>query len=94
MAPPSVPSIISDIVAAGKKFESNEPGSREALVNLGQALSMALEIPSEFIQRSMWAEVSANHGRVSARPFLLSGAMGARPSPGALPPSLCMLEGI
>lgn len=58
MGPPSVSSIISDIVSAGKKYESNEPGAREDLVSLGQALSMALEIPSEFVQRSMWAEVS------------------------------------
>lgn len=53
-----ITSIIEDIVRAGKGFNSNEPGSRETLVDLGRTLVAALELPSEFIQRSMWAEVS------------------------------------
>lgn len=70
MASPSISSIISDIVAAGKQYESNVPGSREALVDLGRALSMAAEIPSEFVQRSMWAEVSETHEDVPACVFI------------------------
>lgn len=55
-----VSSIVEEIVAAGKAYNSNEVGSRESLIDLGRTLVAALEIPSEFIQRSFWAEVSTN----------------------------------
>lgn len=58
MANTSVTSLIEDIVRAGKAHDNNAPGSRETLVDLGHSLVAALEIPSEFVQRSMWAEVS------------------------------------
>jgi hypothetical protein len=57
MATPVV-SILERIAAAGKAFEGNEVGSREALIELGRDLVATLEIPSEFLQRSFWAEVS------------------------------------
>ncbi|KAM3066039.1 hypothetical protein ACMFMG_010622 [Clarireedia jacksonii] len=62
MTAPSVPSILDALSAAGKAFEKNEAGSREALIEHSRALVSALEIPSEFIQRSFWAEpaMSAN----------------------------------
>lgn len=50
-------SILEDLATAGKAFEKNEAGSREALIDHSRALVAALEIPSEFIQRSFWAEV-------------------------------------
>ncbi|ROW04362.1 hypothetical protein VSDG_00914 [Cytospora chrysosperma] len=56
MANTSVTSLIEDIVRAGKAHDNNAPGSRETLVDLGHSLVAALEIPSEFVQRSMWAE--------------------------------------
>lgn len=58
MANTSVASLIENIVRAGQSYDSKAPGSRETLVDLGHALVAALEIPSEFVQRSMWAEVS------------------------------------
>jgi hypothetical protein len=57
MASP-VLSILERVAAAGKAYEGNELGSRENLIELGRDLVAALEIPSEFIQRSFWAEVS------------------------------------
>lgn len=57
MATP-IPTILQQIAAAGKAFEGEQVGSREALIELGRDLVAALEIPSEFLQRSFWAEVS------------------------------------
>jgi hypothetical protein len=57
MATASVTSIVERIAAAGKAYEGDERGSREALIDLGRDLVAALEIPSEFLQRSFWAEV-------------------------------------
>lgn len=57
MAMAPVTSILERIAAAGKAYESDERGSREALIDLGRDLVAALEIPSEFLQRSFWAEV-------------------------------------
>ncbi|KAL4733744.1 S-adenosyl-L-methionine-dependent methyltransferase [Aspergillus similis] len=51
-----VASIIESLAAAGKAYEKNEAGSREALIDLGRALVTRLEIPSEFLQRTFWAE--------------------------------------
>lgn len=59
MASSSVSSILDGIAAAGKSFGENEAGSREALIEYSRSLVAALEIPSEFIQRSFWAEVSS-----------------------------------
>ncbi|RAL09103.1 putative hydroxyindole O-methyltransferase [Aspergillus homomorphus CBS 101889] len=52
----SVSSILEDLTAAGKAFDSDQPGAREALIDRSRALVAALEMPSEFIQRSFWAE--------------------------------------
>lgn len=62
MTIPSVSSILKELLAAGKAFDRNEAGSREALIEYSRALVSALEIPSEFIQRSFWAEVSLDPG--------------------------------
>lgn len=70
MAQPSVNTIIQRIIAAGEQYGSNTPGARETLVDLGHELSMALEIPSEFIQRSMWAEVDMILHPTTADPTL------------------------
>lgn len=56
-----VTSIIDSLVAAGKAYENNEPGAREALIDNSRALMTSLEIPSEFLQRSFWAEVALPH---------------------------------
>ncbi|KAL2840656.1 S-adenosyl-L-methionine-dependent methyltransferase [Aspergillus pseudoustus] len=52
----SVSSILEGLATAGKAFEQNEAGAREALIDLGRALVAQLEIPSEFLQRTFWAE--------------------------------------
>ena len=57
MSSSSVSSILEGLATAGKAFEKHEAGSREALIDHSRALVAALEIPSEFIQRSFWAEV-------------------------------------
>jgi hypothetical protein len=62
-----VSSILEGLATAGKAFEKNEAGSREALIDYSRALIAALEIPSEFIQRSFWAEVSLMHAGVFSR---------------------------
>lgn len=49
--------ILEGLATGGKAFEKNEAGSREALIDHSRALVAALEIPSEFIQSSIWAEV-------------------------------------
>lgn len=58
MASP-VSDILQSIALAGKAYEKNGSGSREALIELGRALVGELEIPSEFVQRSFWAEVNS-----------------------------------
>lgn len=63
MASLSVSSILEALASAGKAFEKNEAGSREALIDQSRALVAALEIPSEFLQRSFWAEVSLYKGQ-------------------------------
>jgi hypothetical protein len=53
-----VSKILERIAAAGKAYEGDEIGLRENLIELGRDLVATLEIPSEFLQRSFWAEVS------------------------------------
>lgn len=55
----SVSSILEGLAVAQKAFEKDEAGAREALIDRSRALVSALEIPSEFIQRTFWAEVSS-----------------------------------
>jgi hypothetical protein len=57
MASPTVSELLESISAAGKALEKNEAGSRETLIENSRALVAALEIPSEFLQRTFWAEV-------------------------------------
>lgn len=52
-----ISSIIDRIAAAGTAYESKQIGSRESLIELSRDLIATLEIPSEFLQRSFWAEV-------------------------------------
>ncbi|KAJ6166348.1 hypothetical protein N7485_009592 [Penicillium canescens] len=56
MASTQASTILDQLVEAGKAFKQDEPGSREALIAHSRALVAALEIPSEFIQRTFWAE--------------------------------------
>ncbi|KAJ5143775.1 uncharacterized protein N7515_002562 [Penicillium bovifimosum] len=56
MASPSAISILDAIATSRKAFENNEAGAREALIDQSRALISALEIPSEFVQRTFWAE--------------------------------------
>lgn len=58
MAATPVKSILKRITAAGESYEGKERGSRETLIDLARDLVAALELPSEFLQRSFWAEVS------------------------------------
>lgn len=57
MTSPSVSAILDGIATSRAAFDKNEAGSREALINQSRALIAALEIPSEFVQRTFWAEV-------------------------------------
>jgi hypothetical protein len=57
MASPTPSEILDGIAAARIAFDKNEAGSREALIDYSRALIAALEIPSEFVQRTFWAEV-------------------------------------
>jgi hypothetical protein len=57
MASPSATAILDAIATSRTAFENNEAGSREALIHQSRALIAALEIPSEFVQRTFWAEV-------------------------------------
>ncbi|KAJ5787522.1 hypothetical protein N7457_002512 [Penicillium paradoxum] len=56
MASPSVSAILDSIATSRAAFDKNEPGSRESLIDQSRALIAALEIPSEFVQRTFWAE--------------------------------------
>ena len=49
--------ILGELKNAEKGFLDDSPGSREQLLNLTYALTSALELPSEAIQRMGWAEV-------------------------------------
>ena len=57
MTASQVSTILERIAAAGDAYGSHGLGSREALIDLSRDLIAALEIPSEFLQRSFWAEV-------------------------------------
>lgn len=59
MASVTVPELLEGIALAGKALEKNEAGAREALIENSRALVAALEIPSEFLQRSFWSEVAS-----------------------------------
>ncbi|KAJ5094095.1 hypothetical protein N7456_009956 [Penicillium angulare] len=56
MASQAPSEILDGIAAARIAFEKNEAGSREALIDYSRALISSLEIPSEFVQRTFWAE--------------------------------------
>lgn len=72
MAPQQVSSILEQIASAGKAYEKNEPGSREVLIDQSRALVASLEIPSEFLQRTFWAEVSSRQTTPMELAFFLS----------------------
>ncbi|KAJ5981981.1 hypothetical protein N7451_012081 [Penicillium sp. IBT 35674x] len=50
------PEILDGNAAARVAFEKHEGDSREALIDYGHALVSSLEFPSEFVQRTIWAE--------------------------------------
>ncbi|KAJ1329744.1 demethylsterigmatocystin 6-O-methyltransferase [Microdochium nivale] len=56
MASTPVSSILEKLACAGSGYAQSEPGSRESLIELARQLIGTLEIPSEFLQRSFWAE--------------------------------------
>jgi hypothetical protein len=66
-----VSTILERIAAAGKAYKGEELGSRESLIELGRDLVAALEIPSEFLQRSFWAEVSVQEAIMTAESLLI-----------------------
>ncbi|OBT61501.1 hypothetical protein VE03_09124 [Pseudogymnoascus sp. 23342-1-I1] len=96
MTSSSVSSILEGIAAAGNAFGGNEAGSREALIEYSRLLVATLKIPSEFVQRTFWAEpaMSANiRTAVDVRLFqhlkeagdvMLGSALHARPKKTAL----------
>ena len=74
MSSSSVSSILESLTTTRKAFEKNEAGSREALIDHSRELVAALEIPSEFIQRSFWAQVSFMAAAVPSRHNLAKNA--------------------
>ncbi|KAJ5214094.1 hypothetical protein N7449_001263 [Penicillium cf. viridicatum] len=56
MASPSVSVTLDGIATSRAAFDKNEAGPRDALIDQSCALIAALEIPSEFVQRTFWAE--------------------------------------
>jgi hypothetical protein len=50
-------SLLDNIAAVRKTYENSEAGSRDTLLELTLGLLGKLEIPSEFLQRTFWAEV-------------------------------------
>lgn len=58
MASQTPSEILERIGVARIAFDKGEAGSREALIDYSRALIASLEIPSEFMQRTFWAEVS------------------------------------
>lgn len=58
MAPSKdVLSLLDSIATLRTSYENDEPGSRDSLLEQTLALLGKLEIPSEFLQRTFWAEV-------------------------------------
>jgi hypothetical protein len=58
----SATSILQEISRVAKEFENDEAGAREALIDYSRALISALEVPSEFLQRTFWSQVSFCQG--------------------------------
>lgn len=58
MTSQSAIAIFQNLTSAGEAFSKSEAGAREALIDHSRALIAALEIPSEFMQRTLWAEVT------------------------------------
>ncbi|KAJ5884238.1 O-methyltransferase [Penicillium tannophilum] len=56
MASQTPSEILERIGVARIAFDKGEAGSREALIDYSRALIASLEIPSEFMQRTFWAE--------------------------------------
>lgn len=54
----SVQRLLAQLQTAGSAYAERKPGAREELLSLSSALTAALELPSETIQRIGWAEVS------------------------------------
>lgn len=50
--------ILAQLQIAGSAYADKKPGAREQLLGLSNALTAALELPSETLQRVGWAEVS------------------------------------
>jgi hypothetical protein len=58
MAPSKdVLSLLDSIANVRTAYENDAPGSRDSLLELTLGLLGKLEIPSEFLQRTFWAEV-------------------------------------
>ncbi|KAH7033625.1 putative hydroxyindole O-methyltransferase [Microdochium trichocladiopsis] len=56
MANQHASSILENLASTGNAYVHGQPGSRENLIELSRQLIASLEIPSEFLQRSFWAE--------------------------------------
>ena len=55
--PSHTEAILNEIQGLSKDYAEKKPGAREQMLNLSQALTASLELPSEAIQRMGWAEV-------------------------------------
>ncbi|KAI9654484.1 MAG: hypothetical protein M1821_006574 [Bathelium mastoideum] len=65
-SPSATENILSQLQDTAKAYNAKAPGAREQLLNLSQALTASLELPSEAIQRIGWAEPArAAHCRIA-----------------------------
>ncbi|KAI9687301.1 MAG: hypothetical protein M1822_002344 [Bathelium mastoideum] len=64
--PSTADTILLQLQNVAEKYKHHEPGAREELLNLSQALTASLELPSEAIQRLGWAEPARSaHCRIA-----------------------------
>lgn len=54
---PQALALLSQIAELSPLYADSQPGAREKLLSLTHALTAAVELPSEAIQRIGWAEV-------------------------------------
>ncbi|KAJ5182715.1 O-methyltransferase [Penicillium capsulatum] len=60
MTSPAALATLQRLSTAAQGYEQNEAGAREALIEHSRALIADLEIPSEFLQRTFWAEPASS----------------------------------
>ena len=89
----SVPTMLGAIASAGASYMLGKTGAREDLLEALRTLVAALELPSEFLQRTGWAQPA---GHAAMRTFVdldMFARLSARPE-GQTVPELARQAGI